>query len=89
MKLHYVLIEECYCLHRKMPPRTRAQRRRTTFHDTSNEASVRPQQHAPRGRGRGARKGPQGHGQLGKNEEARNIEGGARAPSITELQVEV
>ena len=42
MKLHYELINECYCLYRKMSPRTRSQGRRIALLDMSDKAFVRP-----------------------------------------------
>ena len=89
MKLHYVLIEECYGLYRKMPPRTRARGRGIASIDASDEASARPPSTAPRGRGRGTRGRPRGRGMSARGEGAEDVEGGARAPNIIELQAEV
>ena len=89
MKLHYVLIEECYGLYRKMPPRTRARGRGIASIDASDEASARPPPTAPRGRGRGTRGRPRGRGMSARGEGAEDVEGGARAPNIIELQAEV
>ena len=89
MQPHYVLIEECYCLYRKMPPRTRAWGRGIASLDASDEASARPPPTTPRGRGRGNRGRPRGRSHPARGQEAGNVAGGAGAPNITELMAQV
>ena len=85
MQLHYVLIEECYYRYKEMLPKTRVQGKGISLLDASNEAFTRPPPTTLQGRGRGTQGRPQGHSHPARGEEARNVKGGVRAPSISKL----